>query len=101
MIRPADASQNLDERYWHDGVNQLIHMQRSNLDFTADPANPTIDNENLAQQWDLDATGNWSSATTDGDEQRELCRGRRPKTTRIHCGEKRIFWARVSAQPVL
>jgi hypothetical protein len=57
MIRPADASQNLDERYWYDGVNQLIDMQRGNLHFTADPANPTIDNENLAQQGDVDATG--------------------------------------------
>lgn len=29
----------------------------------------TIDSRNLAQNWTLDATGNWSSVTTDGDEQ--------------------------------
>ena len=51
------ASMNFDELYAYDGVNQLISMQRGRLN----PAQTAlVSTANFAQQWTLDATGNWA-----------------------------------------
>ena len=64
------ASQDLDELYHYDGVYQLTDMQRGELDHSnPDPANWSVSTPDLSQQWDLDATGNWSTVTTNDDEQ--------------------------------
>jgi RHS repeat-associated protein len=56
--------------YTYDGVNQLVTMTRGLLDLTTDPDNPAITGTpTLSQTWGLDATGNWSSVTTDGAQQ--------------------------------
>jgi RHS repeat-associated protein len=58
---------NLDELYTYDGMSQLVAFARGDLD--ADKSGLVVGTKMLAQQWSLDATGNWSSfkEDTDGD----------------------------------
>ena len=61
----AAASANLDEHYTYDGANQLSHRDRGALNTSRD----AVATKNFAEEWTLDATGNWSSfkQDTDGD----------------------------------
>ncbi|MBN8625807.1 MAG: RHS repeat-associated core domain-containing protein [Planctomycetes bacterium] len=45
-----------DELYSYDGLERLVDMSRGNLA----GGNATVDTMSFAQQWRLDATGNWS-----------------------------------------
>jgi RHS repeat-associated protein len=45
-----------DELYGYDGLQRLTDMRRGQLTL----GNTNVSNLTLAQQWDLDATGNWS-----------------------------------------
>ncbi len=45
-----------DELYTYDGLQRLVDMSRGDLA----TGHGTIDNMSIAQQWTLDATGNWS-----------------------------------------
>ena len=58
-------SQNLDEVYAYDGVNQLLSSTRGHWEY-GDPENDSFiaDAAELSQSWQLDATGNWDSVTT-------------------------------------
>jgi RHS repeat-associated protein len=56
----ASAAQSLylDELYLYDGVNQLTSARRGRLNSNHDGFESST--ENFAQNWTLDATGNWS-----------------------------------------
>ena len=58
-------SQHLDEVYAYDGVNQLLSSTRGHWEY-GDPENDSFiaDAAALSQSWDIDATGNWDSITT-------------------------------------
>jgi len=62
----ASYGKDFDELYTYDGLYQLVTMQRGDLDFT-DPDNPVIQSKNFAEDWSLDATGNWSTYKQDDD----------------------------------
>ena len=57
--------QHLDEVYDYDGVNQLLSSTRGHWEY-GDPENDSFiaDAAELSQSWELDATGNWDSITT-------------------------------------
>ncbi len=55
----------LDELYTYDGMNQLVAFDRGDLN--AAKMGLVADTKSLAQQWSLDATGNWSSFQEDAD----------------------------------
>ena len=57
--------QHLDEVYAYDGVNQLLSSTRGHWEY-GDPENDSFiaDAAELSQSWELDATGNWDSITT-------------------------------------
>ena len=58
----ADTS-DLDQLYSYDDVNRLTQSQEGTLGAGKD----TISSLNFAQQWSLDATGNWSGFKEDDD----------------------------------
>jgi len=57
---------NLGEVYEYDEVYRFIGAERGDLDLT-DPVHPVIlsTTTNFAQDWNLDATGNWTAFTED------------------------------------
>jgi len=57
------SSAGLDQLYTYDGLDRLIDMERGTLN----SANDAISNKSHAQQWDLDAVGNWTSFDRDDD----------------------------------
>ena len=59
----------LDELYSYDEVYRLVGAERGNLDFT-DPDDPVIETgtEVFAQDWGLDATGNWDTFEGSGSD---------------------------------
>jgi len=57
------AGQNFDELYSYDGVNQLRSFQRGSL--AGGQTAIASGSENFAQQWTLDATGNWAQFQED------------------------------------
>ena len=65
----AGSSNNLDEQYTYDGMNQLTSMTRGYMDLTG--PTPVFTASGLSQSWTLDATGNWTSVTTNGTAQDE------------------------------
>ena len=58
----ADTS-DLDQLYSYDDVNRLTQSQEGTLSVSKD----SISSLNFAQQWSLDATGNWSGFKEDND----------------------------------
>ncbi|MBN8628150.1 MAG: RHS repeat-associated core domain-containing protein, partial [Planctomycetes bacterium] len=54
---PVAPSGGNDELYSYDGLQRLVDMSRGNLA----GGNAAIDGMSFAQQWRLDATGNWSA----------------------------------------
>ncbi len=64
------AGANLDEIYQYNGLNELTATERGQWD-NGNPQTGTFvaDTGGLSQSWTLDATGNWSSVTTDGTAQ--------------------------------
>jgi RHS repeat-associated protein len=67
----AGSGEKLDELYHYDGMYQLTDVKRGVLDLnsSSDPDDWDIDDQQFAQDWDLDATGNWTAVTTNDDEQ--------------------------------
>ena len=64
----AASSKHLDELYAYDGVNRLTDLDRGNLVFDdPNPGDVSISSKNFAEQWGLDATGNWTSFKQDDD----------------------------------
>jgi hypothetical protein len=62
-IVAAANSKAFDEQYSYDGVNRLVDMQRGDLN----SGKTGITNKQFAQDWNLDATGNWSGFQEDSD----------------------------------
>jgi RHS repeat-associated protein len=67
----AGPSNNLDEQYTYDGMNQLTSMTQGYMDLTGPTPVFTPSASGLSQSWTLDATGNWTSVTTNGTAQDE------------------------------
>jgi RHS repeat-associated protein len=61
------AGQKLDELYGYDGLNQLVSLNRGQLDDTRTAL--VTDTKTFAESWSLDMTGNWSAyqEDTNGD----------------------------------
>jgi RHS repeat-associated protein len=61
------AGQKLDELYGYDGLNQLVSLNRGQLDETRTAL--VTDTKTFAEAWSLDMTGNWSAyqEDTNGD----------------------------------
>ncbi len=64
---PVAAAQNpavhLDELYQYDGVSQLVDFQRGQLNANKD----AVTTKTFAEDWSLDATGNWGAFRQDLD----------------------------------
>ncbi len=74
LWRHETATTGTDELYAYDGLSRLIDMSRGDLT----NSDQSIANMTLAQQWGLDATGNWSNfvntdVTTSADNLDQQC----------------------------